>query len=175
MCSSPVEKHLYEIIPISTTSSHPCYYCGETDMARTSVGSDAEYPLCDYCRNTKKFGPVLKRKKRTIVPREKKRKNKRKKDENYIEVSDGENGEVENEVAEYEVAENEGVEENNGDDENFTDVENDEEAGEETRSSDEDSDSTWPSLPNSPFRPSLPNSPNRLEAVEDLLGGSDTE
>ena len=44
-----------------------------------------------------------------------------------------------------------------------------------TKSSDEDSDRTWPSLPNSPFRPSLPNSPNRLEAVEDLLGGSDTE
>ena len=60
----------------------------------------------------------MKRKKRTIVPREKKRKNKRKKDENYIEFSDGENGEeVENEVAENEVAENEGVEENNGDDE----------------------------------------------------------
>merc|ERR1712179_720134 len=77
-CSSPVEKHLYEIIPNSTTSSHPCYYCGETDMARTSVASDAEYPLCDYCRDTKKFGPVLKRKKRTIVPREKKRKNKSK-------------------------------------------------------------------------------------------------
>ena len=151
-CSSPVEKHLYEIIPNSMTSPHPCYYCGETDMAQTSDATDREYPLCDYCRNTKKIGPVLKRKKRTIVPREKKRKNKSKKDEDYIEFFDQENDEQE--------VGNEGVLDINSDYENITD----EEVVEETKSDDEESDSTWPSLPASP---------DNLASVEDLLG-SDT-
>ena len=151
-CSSPVEKHLYEILPNSMTSSHPCYYCGETDMAQTSDATDREYPLCDYCRNTKKIGQVLKRKKRTIVPREKKRKNKSKKDEDYIEFFDQENDEQE--------VGNEGVLDINSDYENITD----EEVVEETKSDDEESDSTWPSLPASP---------DNLASVEDLLG-SDT-
>ena len=65
-CSSPVEKHLYEILNPSVTHSPPCYYCGETDLLLTSVDSDQVFPLCHHCRNVKKYGPVLRRKKRTI-------------------------------------------------------------------------------------------------------------
>ena len=28
-CTSPMEKHLYDIIPENVQSSHPCYYCGD--------------------------------------------------------------------------------------------------------------------------------------------------
>ena len=87
-CTSPMEKHLYDIIPENVQSSHPCYYCGETDVARVSVGSEQEYPLCNYCRTVKKFGPVLKRKKRTIVPKNRKGKNRRVNEaSNFIERS----------------------------------------------------------------------------------------
>ena len=77
-CSTPMEKHLYEILPASVTSSPPCYYCGETDLVRTSVESDLTYPLCHYCKTVKKFGPVSKRKKRAILAPKQKKKNKRK-------------------------------------------------------------------------------------------------
>ena len=73
-----MEKHLYEILPASVTSSPPCYYCGETDLVRTSVESDLTYPLCHYCKTVKKFGPVSKRKKRAILAPKQKKKNKRK-------------------------------------------------------------------------------------------------
>ena len=90
-CTSPMEKHLYDILPENVQSSHPCYYCGETDLARVSVGSEQEYPLCNYCRTIKKFGPVLKRKKRTIIPKNSKRKNRKKKEaSNFIEPSSDE-------------------------------------------------------------------------------------
>ena len=91
-CTSPMEKHLYDIIPENVQSSHPCYYCGETDVARVSAGSEQEYPLCNYCRTIKKFGPVLKRKKRTIVPKNRKGKNRRviKEASNFIEPSSDE-------------------------------------------------------------------------------------
>ena len=82
-CTSPVEKHLYDILEPSVTISAPCYYCGETDLVRTSVDTDQVYPLCQYCRTVKKFGPVLKRKKRSIVPRPRKRKNKRKNNQSF--------------------------------------------------------------------------------------------
>ena len=78
-CSHPIEKHLYEVIQPSVTQSPPCYYCGETDLVRTSVQNENEYPLCIHCRTVKKFGPVLKRKKRTIEPRKQKPKNKKRK------------------------------------------------------------------------------------------------
>ena len=61
------------------TESLPCYYCGETDLVRTSIESDQFYPLCHHCQTVRKLGPVKKRKKRTVEPREKKKKNKRKK------------------------------------------------------------------------------------------------
>ena len=77
LCQTPVEKHLYEVIKPSVTQSPPCYYCGETDLVRTSVQNENEYPLCHHCRTVKKFGPVQKRKRRTIVPRKQKPKNKK--------------------------------------------------------------------------------------------------
>ena len=76
-CSSPIEKHLYEIIAPSLTISAPCYYCGETDLARTSEKSDQSYPICHHCSTVRKLGPVKKRKKRAIVPRKSKSKNKK--------------------------------------------------------------------------------------------------
>ena len=82
-----MEKHLYEILAPSLTSSPPCYYCGETDLVRTSVESEDSYPLCHYCKTVKRFGPVLKRKKRTIAPR-KKSKNKKIKIVETTELSD---------------------------------------------------------------------------------------
>ena len=89
-CDSPVEKHLYEILKPSVTSSPPCYYCGETDLLLTSSDNDEVFPLCHHCRNVKKFGPVSRRKKRTIIPREKKKKNKRKNQEvEFIDTIDG--------------------------------------------------------------------------------------
>ena len=78
-CSTPMEKHLYDIIPPSLTESAPCYYCGETDLVRTSTDCDQSYPLCHHCETVRKLGPVKKRKKRTIVPREEKQKNRGKK------------------------------------------------------------------------------------------------
>ena len=71
--------NLYEILLPSVKSSAPCFYCGETDLIRTTTDSDQTYPLCHHCRTVKKFGSVLKRKKRTIVPRQKKQKNKSRK------------------------------------------------------------------------------------------------
>ena len=76
-CSSPMEKHLYEIVPPSLTTSLPCYYCGEDDLVRTAVDSENTYPLCIHCRTVRKLGPVQRRKKRTIVPRATKKKNKK--------------------------------------------------------------------------------------------------
>ena len=72
-CSSPIEKHLYEVLLPSLTDSPPCFYCGETDLIRTTTDSDQTYPLCHFCRTVKKFGPVMKRKKRTIVQKQKKK------------------------------------------------------------------------------------------------------
>ena len=96
-CSTPMEKHLYEILAPSVTSSPPCYYCGETDLVRTSVESDFTYPLCLFCKTVKKFGFVSKRKKRTIAPPKQKKKNKRKKNATattFIEFSDEDNDEL---------------------------------------------------------------------------------
>ena len=86
-CTHPMEKYLYDILPENAQSSHPCYYCGETDVARVTVRSEQEYPLCNYCRTIKKFGPVLRRRKRTIVPKNSKRKNEA---ANFIESSSDE-------------------------------------------------------------------------------------
>ena len=98
-CSHPIEKHLYEVIQPSVTQSPPCYYCGETDLVRTSVQNENEYPLCLHCRTVKKFGPVLKRKKRTIEPRKQKPKNKKRKPTVGF-VDEDESDEVEEEINE---------------------------------------------------------------------------
>ena len=95
LCSSPVEKHLYEVLPPSVTQSPPCFYCGETDLVRTSVQNESEYPLCHHCRTVKKFGPVLKRKRRTIVPRKQKPKNKKRKPTAGVELFDDEESDQE--------------------------------------------------------------------------------
>merc|ERR1711954_495327 len=70
-CGSPVERHLYDILPASMNRSLPCYYCGETDLLRTKVIEENTYPICSYCRTVKKYGSVQKRKKRTITARKK--------------------------------------------------------------------------------------------------------
>ena len=67
---------MYDILSPSVTTSAPCFYCGETDLVRTTSDSDQAYPLCHHCRTVKKFGPVLRRKKRAIVPTTQKKKNK---------------------------------------------------------------------------------------------------
>ena len=87
-CESPVEKHLYDILMPSIETSPPCYYCGESDSTRMATGSDDSYPLCHHCSTVKKYGPVLKRKKRTIIPRKQKPKNKRKKKGEVSQSSD---------------------------------------------------------------------------------------
>ena len=89
-CASPMEKHLYEIIPPSVTISSPCYYCGETDLVRISENGDQAYPLCLHCMTVRKLGPVQKRKKRTIVPRDRKSKNKKKKGDRTAPLEFGE-------------------------------------------------------------------------------------
>ena len=58
---------------------------GETDLVRTSADCDQSYPLCHHCQTVRKLGPVKKRKKRTIVPRERKQKNKGKKSKRTVE------------------------------------------------------------------------------------------
>ena len=150
-CSSPVEKNLYEILLPSVTSSAPCFYCGETDLIRTTTDSDQTYPLCHYCRTVKKFGSVLKRKKRTIVPRQRKQKNKsRKKVDNdlsdFIDFG-GEESEEEIEVTQ------DSDEEDNHVSQLEVDIE------------DEDESDGF----------SLPPSPNTYAPVEQLLDGSDSE
>ena len=57
-----------------------------------------EYPLCHHCRTVKKFGPVLKRKRRTIIPRKQKPKNKKRKP--TIEVIDEEESDEDPELFE---------------------------------------------------------------------------
>ena len=95
-CPAPIEKHLYEILTPSVNTSPPCFYCGETDLVRTSIESENVYPLCQYCRTVKKFGSVQKRKRRTIVPRKQKPKNKKsKKTVNIMDKDDeGEGGAI---------------------------------------------------------------------------------
>ena len=87
-CQSPVEKHLYEILLPSIETSPPCYYCGEFDSTRMASESNDSYPLCNHCKTVKKYGPVPKRKKRTIVPRNQKPKNKRRKKGELSQCSD---------------------------------------------------------------------------------------
>ena len=149
LCSSPVEKHLYEVLPPSVTQSPPCFYCGETDLVRTSVLSENEYPLCHHCRTVKKFGPVLKRKRRTIVPRKQKPKNKKRKQTiELFEEEESDQGQElfdgdEREVSDYQKQ----LEDNFG-------VEDEEEE-------------------NSPNPSSSPVTRESLVSVEDLLAGED--
>ena len=192
LCSSPMEKHLYEVLPPSVTSSPPCYYCGETDLVRTSVESENTYPLCHFCRTVKKFGPVLKRKRRTIVPRKQKPKNKKRKaavelldeddhdmgestldeNENIYETDSEEffEGDFPNEVPSYQNwSEGVSIEE----EELYeSGLEGSEEVDHENHSEvTQADDETIPSLPPSPIRIewtySIP--------VEELLGGSEEE
>ena len=168
LCQTPVERHLYEVLQPSVDQSPPCYYCGETDLVRTSVQNENEYPLCHHCRTVKKFGPVLKRKRRTIVPRKQKPKNKKKKPtiEPIDEDESDEDPELfeDDEVSDYQkqLEDSLGVE-----DEEIFGINHEEVDHQKEVTSDEDEN-----LPNSSSSPITGES---LVPVEDLLEGSDED
>ena len=169
LCQTPIERHLYEVILPSVDQSPPCYYCGETDLVRTSVQKENEYPLCHHCRTVKKFGPVLKRKRRTIIPRKQKPKNKKRKptievideeesDEDPELFEDNEDGQ---EVSDYQKQ----LEDNFGVEDEETFGLNQEEVEEVTSEEEENFSNSN----------SSPITGESLVAVEDLLGGSDED
>ena len=130
--------------------------------------NENEYPLCHHCRTVKKFGPVLKRKRRTIVPRKQKPKNKKKKPtiEPIDEDESDEDPELfeDDEVSDYQkqLEDSLGVE-----DEEIFGINHEEVDHQKEVTSDEDEN-----LPNSSSSPITGES---LVPVEDLLEGSDED
>lgn len=189
-CSTPMEKHLYDIIPPSLTESAPCYYCGETDLVRTSADCDQSYPLCHHCQTVRKLGPVKKRKKRTIVPRERKQKNKGKKSKRTVEHNtDAFLEDITDEESEHESDQFDNVEQINESDDGSSDDSMNWEFGQVNKRKrtvalrkpkEKDSDEIGSGDPNSPEESddgilSLPPSPNMYPpaSLDDLLDGSD--